>query len=379
MTTAKRTEDDYGNRHYQYPPTGEPVVSVTTVNGATEGKPWLPPWASGITAGWSVDNLQLLARTLETEGRDAAVKLAKQQGEIIRDLKRDAGGYVHDVIEALTLWAASPEGLGADIVLPTLPDHLVNADYDDDPLPDVVDWMITGFLNFVADFQPEFQAAEMTVFNMDLGYAGTLDSIIGLTGYAINEAERFDAAPGNRLSLCVDAKTGKHLSVTWREQVAAYRHAREALMPLGDLAPLPPTDAGCVLHLRPEHERGYRLMLVSDENDMKAWATFRNSLSMYLDRADARPKPGKVVYPLRPDGTMPQPRVRDLDGEGYGRAISPLVKAGIGDLEQLAAMTPGQLLATKGVGPATVGIVRGMLADHGLHLYGEATPAAKAA
>lgn len=381
MTTAKRTEDEYGSRHYFYPPTGEPVVSSTTVNSATEGKPWLPPWSAAIAAGWSVDHLQLLADTLAKDGRDAAVDLAKKQSEIIRDTKRDAGGYVHDVIEKLIYWAWSG-AQGATIPLPILPEHLEKADYDDEKLTDVVDWMITGFCNFVADFQPEFHAAEMTVFNMDLGYAGTLDSIVGLTGYVISEAERFAAAPRNRLTLCLDVKTGKHLSVTWREQIASYRHAREALLRLDDLIPMPATDAGVVLHLRPEHPRGYRLMLVSAENDAKAWATFQNSLNMYLDRAASKPKPGKVVYPLRPDGTMPQPRIADLDGEGYGRAISPLVKTmGAGaDIEQLAAMTAAQCRQIRGVGPKVLDVIRLLLADHGLHLHGEIpTTARKAA
>lgn len=379
MTTAKRAEDQYGSRHYEYPPTGAQFISVTSVNTATEDKPWLPPWASGITAGWSVDNLQLLARTLRNEGREAAVKLATKQSEAIRDIKRDAGSYVHLVVEALILWAASPEGTGADIPLPALPDHLTEADYDDDPLVDVVDWMITGFLNFVTAFQPRFEAAEMTVFNVTLGVAGTLDMIILLRDVAIGPAGRFVPAPGNVLTICVDVKTGKHLSVTWREQVAAYKRMEEALMPMGDLVPMPHTDATAVLHLRPEHRDGWRLMLISQENDEAAWGTFLNSLATYQDRAAAKPKPGKVVYPLRADGTMPQPRCADLDGEGYGRAITPLVKARIGDLEDLAAMTAVQLLATKGIGPKTVETVRVILADHGLHLSGEETPHMKAA
>ena len=41
---------------------------------------------------------------------------------------------------------------------------------------------------------------------------------------------------------------------------------------------------------------------------------------------------------------MPQPLLADLDGEGYGRTLAPLMKAGIADLEQLAAMKPGAVL-----------------------------------
>jgi hypothetical protein len=374
VTTAQRSEDRDGNRHYIYPPTGEPLVSVTTVLSATEGKPYLVPWSARLAAEYAVDNLGMLGKVREAEGWKAAVDLAKKQAEIVRGLKRDAGTYVHDVVEALILWAASPGRSGAEIILPVLPDHLAGADYDDQPLEDAVDWMIEGFLHFVDDFRPEFLATEMTVFNQPLGVAGTLDIILALLRLGIGSAGRFVPAVGGRVTLCVDVKTGKHPDATWPEQIGTYRRMPEALMPMGDIVPMPATDAGAVLHLRPEYERGYRLMLISGATDERAAATFLNALSLYHDRKSAKAKPGKVVYALRPDGTMPQPRLADLDGEGYGRAISPLVKAGITDLEQLAAMTAGQLKATKGVGPATIDSVRVMLADHGLHLSGEATP-----
>ena len=57
----------------------------------------------------------------QESGRQAAVDLAKKQAARIRDIKRDVGCYVHDVVEALVLWQASPEGRGGDLVLPVLP------------------------------------------------------------------------------------------------------------------------------------------------------------------------------------------------------------------------------------------------------------------
>ena len=371
MTTAQRTEDEHGNRHYLYPPTGEQLVSVTTVLGATDGKPYLVPWSAKLAAEYAIDNLTMLARIAETEGWQAAVDMAKKQAERIRDVKRDAGSYIHDVVEALILWAASPEGSGAEIVLPVLPEHLADADYDDEPIEDVTDAMVTGFLNFVADFRPGFEAAEMTVFHVELGVAGTLDMIAVLRDVAIGHAGRLIPAPGAVLVLCIDAKSGKYPDATWREQIAAYRRALEALLPMGQIVRMPATDAGAVLHLRPEYERGYRLMLVSGPDDERAWGTFLNALAVYKDRKAASAKPGKVVYPLRPDGTMPPPRLRDLDGEGYGRVLSPLMRAGVWDLEQVAALDDGDCLAIKGIGGKAVITIRRMLADHGLHLRGE--------
>src|SRR6185312_1995295 len=128
------------------------------------------------------------------------------------------------------------------------------------------------------------------------------------------------------------------------------------------------------------YPRGYRLNLISGADDARAWNRFRRDVEIFQGRKEENAKPGKVCYPLRPDGTIQQPRIADLDGEGYGRAISPLVKA-LGpdaDLDKLAAMDAGDCLAVKGVGGKVLDAIRAMLADHGLHLRGEAPAQLKA-
>jgi hypothetical protein len=113
-------------------------------------------------------------------------------------------------------------------------------------------------------------------------------------------------------------------------------------------------------------------MLISGADDAAAWNRFRRAVELHQGRSEVKAKPGKVCYPLRADGTIPQPRIADLDGEGYGRALAPLVKAGITNLEQLAAMDAGDCLKVKGVGGKVLDVIRVMLADHGLHLRDEA-------
>jgi hypothetical protein len=357
---------------YPHPRTGELCTSVTTILGGTENKPWLPGWAAGIAAEYAVDNLVPLARLKRTEGRDKAVALAKKRAEQIRDIKRDTGGYVHDIVKSLVLWQASPEGHGHELSLPLLPDHLKGAKYDEEPVEGVADWMIEGYLNWVSDYNPQFLAAEMIVFHEALKVAGTLDQIVFLPGLGIGRGGRF--IPGAGVTPCVDVKTGKHLSVTWPEQIAIYRRCPECLLPLGELTATPESDCGAVLHLRPEYPRYYRFMLISGADDAKAWNRGRRAIELFRGRKDVKAKPGKVCYPLRADGTIQQPRIADLDGEGYGRAVSAFIKAGLGgiDLEQLAGMSAGQLLKIKHIGGATVDGARVMLADHGLHLAGEA-------
>lgn len=389
-TVATTNADD--SRFYPYPPTGEQLDSVTTVIAGTNSKPWIKKWYGSSATTWCVDNMTVLARTLRDERipagerRKAAIDLGKDEADRLRGIKADAGTYVHDVQEALILWAASPSGTGADIALPVMPEHLVNAWYDDEPLVNVVDWMVDGFIAFVTQFGPVFEATEMAVYNQPLGIAGTLDMIIALDGYAlsygtgIGGADEIAACPGSILRVCVDTKTGREPEGTWKEQLAAYRRMTECLLPMGDVRPMPPTDCGAVLHLRPSYPDGYLLMLVSTSEDEAAWGRFRKAVSVYRDRQVVKSKPGTSIRPLRADGTMPGPRLCDLASEGYGRALSPLTKAlgGATELEDLASFTESEILAISGVGPKLIDVIREMLAARGLR-FAEVTAAGKAA
>lgn len=385
VLTPTTLPDD--SRFYPYPPTLEPLDSVTMVISGTDSKPWIKKWYGSSATTWCVDNMTLLARTLKNEGRKAAIDLGKDEAERLRGVKRDAGTYVHDVQEALILWAASPGRTGADIALPVLPEHLEDAWYDDEPLTDVVDFMVDGFIAFVSAFSPRFEATEMQVYNQPLGIAGTLDMIIALDGYAISYGtgphgeDEAVASPGNVLTVCVDTKTGRSPEGTWKEQLAAYRRMTECLLPLGEMHPMPATDCGAVLHLRPDYPDGYLLHLVSASDDEAAWGRFKDAAGIYRDRQKVKGKPGTSIRPLRADGTMPGPRLCDLASEGYGRALAPL-RTALGaatELADLARFTEADLLAVHRIGPALIETIRQMLADHGLHLAGEAPATPKAA
>ena len=372
MTTAERvTDKETSERYYVYGPTGELLDSVTTVISGTDSKPWLRTWHATSSLGWAADNLDLFVKTVQSDGRKAAIDLGKGAAEQVRDIKADAGTYVHDVLEVMILWATSPGRTGSGIALPLLPEHLEKALYDDEPLTDITDFMVDGFINFVSQFNPEFIATEMAVYHQPLGVAGTLDMIIVLRGYAIHpEGDRLIECPGNVLVLCVDAKTGKNPDGTWKEQLAAYRRMKECLLPLGEIRAMPHTDCGAVLHLRPEYPDGYLLMLVAGADDEAAWDRFQKAASIYRERQKVKGKPGKSIRPLRPDGTMPGPRICDLAGEGYGRALAPLGKAlGAGaELEDVARFTAAEILAIHRIGPKLLDTIRQMLAEHGLCL-----------
>lgn len=374
--TAERTEPagrvtdaETGDRYYIHPVTGEQLDSVTTVIAGTDSKPWLRNWYGRTSMAWAVDHLEEVARAKVLKGRQAAVDLGKDAAERERDIKRDAGSHVHDVVERLILWADSPGRSGNAIALPVLPEHLEDAWYGDELLTDVTDFMVDGFVNWVSHFNPRFLASEMPVYNRSLGVAGTLDIIAELDGYWLNAAgDRAVAMPGKTLCCCVDVKSGKSSEGTWKEQLAIYRRCPECRVGLGEIRPTPKTHCGFVLHLRPEYPDGYLFMLVAGADDYAAWERFQLAAKIYRERQKVKGKPGKSVRARRADGTMPGPRICDLTGEGWGRALSPLAKAlgNDAELEQVARFTQSELLAVKGIGPKLASDIRDLLIANAL-------------
>ena len=389
------TDETTGERWYPYPPTGELLDSVTTVISATNSKPWLTTWAGGVSVAWALDNMELLAKTAEAEGRKAAIALGAAEAKRIRELKSEAGVYIHDVMEALIRWATLPkddEGhdFGAQVPLPPLPEHLQNALYDGEPLRDVVAAMADGFIQWVADFSPRFLATEMPVYNQPLGIAGTLDIIAALDGYGICDGANCHLASGpgcpgtgshavpqrgHELVACVDGKTGREPEGTWKEQLSAYRRMPECRPDRLEtfLYPTPKTHCGAVLHMRREYPDGYLFMLVAADDDEAAWKRFQKAVTVFRERQQVKAKPGRVIRALGPDGTMPGPRLCDMAGEGYGRALAPLRKALGADCElaDLARFTIAEVLAIKGVGPKLIETICEMLAAYGLSLARE--------
>lgn len=377
--------DDF--RFYPYPGTGELLDRVSTIIEGTNSKPWIAKWHGTTAAAYCVDNIERVAKTKVLQGRKAAIDLGKDEAARIRDLKADAGKHVHKVQEALILWAASRDGEGSNIDIPLLPEHLAGARYDlgdgSEPplLSDVVNFMVDGFINFVTAFNPQFLAAEMPVYNQPLGYAGTLDMIIALDGYAISYGsgphgeDEVVASPGSVLVPCGDTKTGKALEGTWKEQLAAYRRAPECdPSRMGELRRMRKTDCAVVLHLRPDYPDGFSLILVSSRDDEAAWERFSAAAFIYRERQKVKDRPGPAIRPLRADGTMPGIRLCDVAGEGYGYILAPLRKAlgAKAELAEVAEFTADELLkGVKGIGPKRVDTVREMLRDHRLCLAGE--------
>ena len=206
-------------------------------------------------------------------------------------------------------------------------------DYDDDAAERRVPtgWS-TGFLNFVADFGPEFLAAEMPVYQpaarrrRDARHASAAapatasagpGALIAGPGFTDTVRRRQDRpAPGRDLA-GADRRLPAH---------AASACCRWARWPRCRR----PTPARCCT-CGPSYQRGYRLMLVSgDERRGRVEQVPPRRRGLPRTAQAAKAKPGKVVLPAAGGRHhAPAAHLADLDGEGYGRAIAPLVKAGI--------------------------------------------------
>jgi hypothetical protein len=384
---AQRLHDEYDDRYYEYPPTGELFPSFSTIGGATWVKPWLATWKMRVAARYCIANAAKIARLVRRGKLDEAYELITSEAERIWSMKARLGTYVHDVLEALILRGSRTPEMRDSIPIPELPDDLAGLLYDEEPIEQVSAAMINGFHQFCADWDLEFLAAEMPVYNADLRVAGTLDMIVRIRNARIVKSKVTGKyilihAEGHSVTLCVDAKTGKDPGELVLEQLACYRRMKECDVGRGQLRKMLDTDAGAVLHLRPEHEGGYQLILVAREDDVAAWNTFQDALTIWHSRITRRRKPGTVIYPPPPDGSEPVPRISGLKGEGYGRVIAWLLKEQnrrIGNLDDLAALDEESCLDLYGIGKKSLPVIRKMLADHGRHLTGEEPPAEKEA
>lgn len=381
---AKRIHDEIDDRYYLYPPTGELFPSFSTIAGATWYKPWIAPWMTRVTTNCCLNNIETVTQLLAAGKREEAFDLINQESHRIWELKANAGTYVHDVGEACIRRGSRPANQRHSIPIPELPDHLVGLLYDDEPIELVTQAMINGFHQFCRIWKPVFRASEMPVYHPLLKYAGTLDIILTIPNARIVKSKITGKyiliyAEGQSVRLCVDIKTGKEPgSLVW-EQLAAYRRCLVCDVGLGQLRKMLITDAGAVLHLRPEFENGFQLILVANEHDARGWNTFQDALRIFHERKSRPPKVGSVLQFPPKDGSEPLPLMEDLGKEGYRHVPGALRKAGIKNIKQLSELDEAGCLALKGIGPKSLSVIRIMLSNHGLHLKGEAPETAKGA
>jgi hypothetical protein len=200
--------------------------------------------------------------------RELALRWIKGAADRHRDAAAQRGTDVHQEAEQLVLAHAREAS------------RLILGDQEIAPWPEALLPYQDAFVQWVLDFEPEFVAAEATVFNRAQAYGGTLDAIIqlparqlleaiaqgggGTQAASVEEARiwAFLAGldPDEPVSIVVDFKTGNAVYSEVALQLAPYARAefigaRDGVTEL----PMPEVALGAVLHLTP---KGYRFRLV---------------------------------------------------------------------------------------------------------------------
>jgi hypothetical protein len=255
------------NGYYADHTTGDRLRSVTTILSGGTPKEALIHWAGKVASEAAIDMIPaLVAASRNPEQLETHRKWIAGAHLRKKDERAEVGHAVHAIIECRLLGTplpASVEVNGEDWALdgPELAPYLAN------------------FERFEREWEPTWHASEMVVANPTVGYAGTLDYLIGATG-RIGDALRargYHVDPDT--AIMGDTKTGGdwitpedgsaphpkilssgHVHGVYPEaglQMSAYAHAEVCWLRDGSRVPMPAVaPVGVILHLRPE---GYHL------------------------------------------------------------------------------------------------------------------------
>jgi hypothetical protein len=230
MTSPANSSTRDGKRVYTF--RGEDYVSVTSV---------LKVIHSDALTGWAVKQVA-----------ERAVDMAEDLPALV---KADRDGVLRTIKAAR--WVKTAAELGS------LVHSCVDAYSKGEPMPTYTPEAapyIRSFLMFTEDHSPEFKFNEATVYNRELGYAGTTDWIGTL-----------DKKPGLAVG---DWKTGKSIWPDVALQLSAYAHG-EFIDQQGQEIPMPQVEEAYAVRLgKSEYE------LVPVKLSPEAWSSFRAALEL---------------------------------------------------------------------------------------------------
>lgn len=208
MTTPTvKTVTIAGKRHYEHPLTGQTVPSVTTILDVLD-KPALTRWAANQVAAFAINNKSSWIDLPD----DAANDLLKNSPWRTRDKAAATGTDAHWVLEQLA---------GGNV-----PDPKFTP-------PGIPPEVIAGIADFWLTFNPQVVAAEQTIWNATVAYAGSFDLIAVIDGK----------------TTLIDLKTGSGVYGNMALQLAAYAHGEEIITADGQSSPMPVIEQYAILHV----------------------------------------------------------------------------------------------------------------------------------
>jgi hypothetical protein len=236
MTNPKLAQATDNGRFYLDPKTGELLISVTNVldKGVGLKGPALQGWAVKVTVDYVWEHLpQLVKASRVPAARDDMSREIKAARDVVRDKASDLGSRVHALAEAHLTGRAMPD--------------------DEEAAP-----YVGQYEQFLSDFEVDITAdihsAEVSVFNREQGYAGTLDVLAYLHMFQDPETHRVTRTEDKHLWL-IDLKSSqtKPDSAVYPDQtlqLAGLRYARGMWLPDDSEMPMPPIHACATLNLR---------------------------------------------------------------------------------------------------------------------------------
>lgn len=218
--------------------------SVTTIIGVLE-KPALVYWSATETARAAVEDADIW-QPMAAKSTDAAIDwLSKARFRTPQGARTatQLGEAVHDACEQYALTGQRP-------------------DVDDEVRP-----FLDQFDRWLDEFQPDYQATEITVYSPTYGYAGTADAFLTVDGFRAlvdykTTRKSFDAK-GNptspypeQVGLQLAAYRYAEMAAVWRpRRFEKFRRRLYLLSPEEQAlaVPVPEVDGGLVLHITPSH------------------------------------------------------------------------------------------------------------------------------
>jgi len=225
------------------------LYSVTTIIKAAASNEGLVYWSAEETAKAAVAGLKIVHAIIEEQGEDAAVEWLT--GARFRRSKgqRSAAELGTDTHKWMETYALTGER-------PPCDDELR-------PLCDQID-------GWFQRFQPEFEAAELTVYSTQYGYAGTLDAVMTVDGVRFlvdlkttrksMTKQGKPSGPYPEAAVQLAAYRFADFAAAWR--VRRWENFRRRYYLLGEderqmAVEIPKVDTGLVIHVAPEHCDAY--------------------------------------------------------------------------------------------------------------------------
>lgn len=225
--------------------------SITTILGVLD-KPALMYWAAEQAAEAAVSVAKSLPDRIEEEGQAAVVKwLRDARFRQPKDQRSaaDLGTAVHEALEQLALTGSMPA-------------------VDDEVRP-----FLEQFDRWAQKWQPEYEAAELTVYSPKYGYAGTADGIMKVDGMRVNfdykttrksiDSTGKRTGPYPEVGLQIAAARYAEFAATWRPRRTTRYNRRYYLLGEDERAQavkVPEVDGGLVIHITPEHCDAYPVL-----------------------------------------------------------------------------------------------------------------------